>query len=300
MVHWLDISMFIIKLKEISVFYKVITIIAFIMLILSNFAHGESKELKKETKLVEFRHVLDTRKVKLNHMPLHLNAVGKLDYNKRRAFDKAKVRFLKLNCTANLVAPSKDVQSDIILTSKHCLSKERFYIWTSINRSGEKIRRRAKVIYKDEHVDWAILRLSSSVSSEDITPFIVSSEAFIHNNQKQNNLSLYMFAGFSIDWFGRYGKFLTYEENPSFIQVINPIKHIAEIGAITHQGDSGGAIIYKNEVNEWNIVGIMSRIKKDNNLFKSKKGTFGNITGHFVNLTGYSDFFLIFNDLFYE
>jgi hypothetical protein len=78
------------------------------------------------------------------------------------------------------------------------------------------------------------------------------------------------------------------------------LDYIGEIGAVTHQGDSGGAIMYKDEDDINYLVGVTSYIEKDDNTFIGSKGSIGSTTGHFVNFVNYDDFFSVFNKYFYR
>jgi hypothetical protein len=280
---------------------KNIFIFTAFFLLMSQKSYAEYYNLKKETKLVEFQHEKDTRKVKSESSPKSLNAVGKLGFKKYLSRNKFKNKGMKLNCTANLIAPEGNIGSNLILTARHCLSDEiTIYTWTSMDNNGNEVVRNAKLAHKEKSSDWAILKLSKSISHSKIKPLIAKNINFKEDNFKKSESESFTVAGFSMDWLGNYGKKLTYEENPVFVCTADGERHSGQIGAVTYQGDSGGAVIYEDENKSSYLVGIMSHIVKNKELFKSSKGSFGNITGHFVSFIGYETFFSILNKHFYR
>ena len=233
---------------------------------------SSASQVKDNAPVIRLRHREDTRKNLNKESPSLLNAVGKLSYKRSKRNMEAIAKKISLNCTANLIAPIKGLGSDIILTAKHCLFKEiKRYTWVSQDKNNNKIKREGKVIYSDDNLDWAMIKLTKAVEYKDINPLIVNDEMFEKENFKKLEKENYLVAGFSIDWLGDYGKKLTYEDKPNFIEIKENKLHEGKIGAITYQGDSGGAIIYKNEKNEGYLVGIMSYIRGDKNLFKNEK-----------------------------
>jgi hypothetical protein len=255
--------------------------------------------VKDNAPVVRLRHREDTRKTLNKLSPKILNAVGKLSYKKFKK--NQRIKNLKLNCTANLISPISGEGSDIVLTAKHCLyDSVRTYSWRSQNDKNELIERTAKVIYEDKDMDWAILKLKSKINHKEIKPLIINKKAFNNKKFKNKEKEDYMVAGFSVDWLGNYGKKLTYEDKPNFIKINESKAHISSIGAVTYQGDSGGAIIFKGEENEGYLVGIMSYISGDKNLFKNEKGMFGNLKGNFLDFVNYDSFFSVIKSVFYS
>jgi hypothetical protein len=265
------------------------------LILFNNPVNTSVHSLKDEVRLVEFQHKLDTRKIKSKSSPELLNAVGKLGYRRSKINSGSKIkRNLKLDCTANLISQNDKKDSNIILTAKHCLFEGiRQYTWTSSTNSGEKITRRAKVVYQDKEEDWAILKLTKKIDYKDVNPLIVDKEKFKNANFEKEQASAFTVAGFSVDWLGSYGKHLTYEENPSFLCIGDGKNRMGEIGSITYQGDSGGAIIYEDDNESKYLVGIMSHIKNNDSLFKSAKGSLGNISGYFISFVDYDMFFSV-------
>jgi hypothetical protein len=155
------------------------------------------------------------------------------------------------------------------------------------------------LVHKEKSSDWAILKLTKSISYSEIKPLITNMEMG-KNKLKKSESESFTVAGFSVDWLGNYGKDLTYEENPLFVFTEDGDGHSGQIGAVTYQGDSGGAVIYEDENKSIYLIGIMSHIVKNKDLFKSSKGSFGNLTGHFISFVGYDKFFSILNKHFYR
>lgn len=268
--------------------------IAICITLLSSNIDSHASNAKSNASTIEFQHDSDKRKIKSESSPLSLNAVGKLTHKRKR--DKRNK--VKLNCTASLIAPVTEMGSDIILTAKHCVSDDIItYKWITNNKDG-KIERIAKVIYEDKENDWALLRLKEAVLYKDISPLLIDNSTFDNKNFKNEDPNDYIVAGFSVDWLGDYGKTLTYEDSPSYIDFSdNKNDGIGDVGAITHQGDSGGAIIYENDSVNY-LVGIMSYIDSDKTLFKSANGTFGNLSGHFISLIKYESFYSVIATFF--
>jgi hypothetical protein len=130
--------------------------IIYICLIFSNILalNFNASAVKDNAPVVRLRHREDTRKSLDDSSPKVLNTIGKLNYKKHKKNADAIAKKIRLNCTANLIAPIKKMGSDIILTAKHCLFKEiKLYNWESQNSKGEKVRRKAKVHYIDDAND---------------------------------------------------------------------------------------------------------------------------------------------------
>jgi hypothetical protein len=221
----------------------IIKYIAICIALLSSSIDSYASSAKRNASTIEFQHDSDKRKTKSESSPLSLNAVGKLTHKRKRD----RWNRVDLNCTASLIAPATEMGSDIILTAKHCVSDEIItYKWITNNKDG-KIERVAKVIYEDKENDWSLLRLTDAVLYSDVNPLLIDDSTFDNKNFKNEDPNDYIVAGFSVDWLGDYGKTLTYEDSPSYIDFSdNKNGGIGDVGAITHRFDSGSAIIYEN------------------------------------------------------
>ena len=103
---------------------------------------------------------------------------------------------------------------------------------------------------------------------------------------------MFFYAGYSMDYLGNYGKELTYD-NPKYVKLGNK-NGFGEVGSLTYQGDSGGAVIYNDEESDTQyIVGVMSYIQNNANAFKNEVNKFGNISGHFVDLLIINHFLIL-------
>jgi glutamine cyclotransferase len=100
--------------------------------------------------------------------------------------------------------------------------------------------------------------LTKAVRYEEIKPLLINEDTFKMENFKKDN---YIVGGFSVDYLGDYGKKLTYEDHISYIKTEDKK---GEVGALTYQGDSGGAIIYKGKE-----LHLNSLIKPDHFIFIS-------------------------------
>lgn len=273
--------------KKYRLFVKYIKFFLFFFAIFSNFSHGSTLSIKKNAEIIKTRHRLDKRKVKNSSYSSSLDAVGKLTHYGRKRGSKTKI-----DCSASLIAPDFEMGSDIVITANHCLSEDVIsYKWLSKTQQG-KIERVGKVIYQDKENDWALINLNNPIDHNEIKPLIINYE-----NINELTTEKITVAGFSMDWLGDYGKKLTYEDNPKYIKLSKTNSNIGKVGALTHQGDSGGAIIYQEEEQGY-LVGVMSFISPDKNLFKSTKGTFGNLSGYFLDFFGNRGFHNIVQSYF--
>ena len=243
--------------------------------------------LYAEVPRINRRHEHDDREVKNDLTPDYLNAVGSLGLINKHERLRAK-KYRNIECGANLIALDKNQDSNLVITAEHCIDpKFKEYSWTSFDNNNKKVFREGKLIYKNEETDIAIIKLKKQVSQEQIKPFVLS------NNKIHNSEGNYVVAGFSVDSLGNYGKNLTYDENPDYIKLSE--NGFGEIGTITYQGDSGGAVVYNDPVDDTHyLVGVMSYIEKNKDIFINEVGKFGNVSGHFVDLVNYES---IYNSL---
>lgn len=257
----------------------------FVVLFISTITLSLSADLFRTNRRNE-RHELDDREVKNENSPDYLNAIGSLGY----VNDKYKVKsrkFQNIECGASLVSIEKNKDSNLIITASHCvLDNIKKYTWTTYDSKNEKVFRKGKLLFNDTDNDIALIKLTRRVSYKQISPLIIS------NDYKSLEEGHFAVAGFSVDSLGEYGKYLTYDETPNFITLGNEKKKNGEIGSITYQGDSGGAIIYNDKENNTQyLVGIMSFIAKNKTLFENEIGKFGNISGYFVDLINYESIY---------
>lgn len=238
--------------------------------------------LYSEIPRINRRHDNDDREVKNNLTPNYLNAVGSLGYvNKHERLRSNK--YQNIECGANLIALETNVDSNLIITAEHCIEDHiKKYTWSSFDSNNNKIFSEGNVIYKNKEADIAIIKLKKYIPHSKIKPLLLPNNNITYIEKNTN----YSVAGYSIDSLGNYGKNLTYDESPEFIKISNE-KGFGEVGSITYQGDSGGAVVYSEDGDNHYLVGIMSYIEKNKNAFTNEVGRFGNLSGHFVDLVNY-------------
>lgn len=229
------------------------------------------------------RHEKDHREIKTPLSPEYLNAIGSLGYVDEHEKLRSK-RYKNIECGANLISTEKGVDSDVIITAEHCIFDTiNTYTWTSYNNENEKIFRKGKLFYKNKKADIAFIELTQKVKYKDIKPLIIQDNIDIQSDN-------FLVGGYSMDYLGNYGKELTYD-SPKYVKLGNK-NGFGEVGSLTYQGDSGGAVIYNDEESDTQyIVGVMSYIQNNANAFKNEVNKFGNISGHFVDLINYKPFF---------
>lgn len=243
----------------------------FLILILSSVTFN----LFTETIRLNRRHEFDDREVKNDLTPKYLNAIGSLGYIDKNKRIKSRKN---IECGGNLIALEKNIDSNLIITAEHCISHSiNTYSWTSYNNKNEKVFRKGKLVLTDKKNDIAIIKLTKSISFKEIEPLILAKDINIENEN-------FTVAGYSVDSLGNYGKNLTYDIKPDYVKIFKN-RGIGEVGSITYQGDSGGAIIYNSiKDNTHYLIGIMSFIEKNKNIFKNEVGILGNLSGYFVDL----------------
>lgn len=229
------------------------------------------------------RHENDHREIKNELSPEYLNAIGSLGYMDEHEKYRSK-KYKNIECGANLIATEKGIGSDVIITAEHCIFDTiNTYTWTSFNNKNEKIFRTGKLFYKNKKADIAFIKLSRVVDYKDIKPLIIKDNINFENDN-------FLVGGYSMDFLGNYGKKLTYD-SPEYVK-LGSKNGFGEVGSITYQGDSGGAVIYNDEKSDTQyIVGVMSYINNNANAFKNEVNKFGNISGHFVDFINYKPFF---------
>jgi hypothetical protein len=197
----------------------------------------------------------DSRRVYSEGSPDWLRAVGKLqipgikiEQGRRRAHLEA--------CSATLVSKTHSPSSDIIITAWHCLEYYRDLskpiTFTLLPASGEPISSEAYRLTDggDIHSDWAILKLSRAVSSDQVSSLHINPGSAVENRP-------IIMAGYSADADkGQSGNHLTYDPACSF--TVNS-SHSNNSNCLAHKGASGGAVVQLSEQGQAWFSGVISQ-----------------------------------------
>ncbi|MFK7975606.1 MAG: serine protease [Halioglobus sp.] len=224
----------------------------------------------------------DPRQVYQHGSAHWLNAIGQLKVPSSRLENGRRKHFYE-DCSATLIrensanaANASNTDAHHVLTAWHCLEHyhdlSRAIVFTLPHRKGEAIKRSATIIADGGSMaaDWALLRLTSSISSEDAQPLSLNMDDSYHTegNASKNSASQtapanmparmkVTMAGFSRDnGLGQKGTALTYDAQCNIQRLYNGI---GETDCTAFKGASGGPVLQRNSEGQMVINGVISQ-----------------------------------------
>ncbi|WP_170287395.1 trypsin-like serine peptidase [Halioglobus maricola] len=188
--------------------------------------------------------------------PLWLRAVGKLEVSGSQV-ENGYRKHKREDCSGTLIARNPDSnQADIVVTAWHCLEYyndlSRPIVFTLLPNSDTPLVREARRIASGGNMDadWALLKLTRSVSAEQVRGLTV------HPQQADTGLQIVM-AGYSGDQgLGDNGEVMTYH---SGCRITAQSRRASESNCEAYKGASGGAVIQVTEGGAPQLAGVISR-----------------------------------------